>query len=172
MQLMVFVGLASSELDDAILEWFSRCGAWLAIAATAWLVAGVLVFYLADVVEMGVTAIDHMLAMRHTASSAMVATLVPLLSSLAGIAARASGATDKPSTLRLMFQRLALPAIIVVLLSTIAWVDLRASQAIEYHRLDATTLCTPDSAPPCHLPGAGMGENVIIGLSFSSPASS
>src|SRR5258705_2953120 len=28
-QMMVFIGLASSEMDDAVLEWYSRCGAWV-----------------------------------------------------------------------------------------------------------------------------------------------
>ena len=53
-QMTVFIGLASSELDDAVLEWWSRCGAWVAIAAALWIAAGVLVFYMADLVEWGV----------------------------------------------------------------------------------------------------------------------
>ncbi len=36
-QMTVFIGLASSELDDAVLEWYSRCGAWIAIAAVLWI---------------------------------------------------------------------------------------------------------------------------------------
>ena len=30
LQITVFIGIASSELDDAVLEWWSRCGAWRA----------------------------------------------------------------------------------------------------------------------------------------------
>ena len=32
-QMLVFIGLASHEMDDPVLEWYSRCGAWVAIAA-------------------------------------------------------------------------------------------------------------------------------------------
>ncbi len=48
-----FLGIASREISDAALEWWSRFAAWLAIAAGLWLAAGVLVFYLADLVEVG-----------------------------------------------------------------------------------------------------------------------
>jgi hypothetical protein len=130
LQMMVFVGIASSELDDAVLEWWSRCGAWLMIAASAWMVSGILIFYLADLIEFAVTSVSRVLSMGHKPASALFAVLVPLLSSLAGIAARAGGETGKPSTIRLLFQKVALPLIIVVLLATIAWADLRASEAI------------------------------------------
>jgi hypothetical protein len=63
-------------------------------------------------------------------ASGLVGVLVPLLSSLAGIAARAGGQTGKPSSVRLMFQQIALPLVIVALLATIAWADLRASDAL------------------------------------------
>src|SRR4029077_2867541 len=77
-----------------------------------------------------VTSVSRALSMGHKPASALFAVLVPLLSSLAGIAARAGGETGKPSTIRLLFQKVALPLIIVVLLATIAWADLRASEAI------------------------------------------
>jgi len=129
-QMMVFVGVASDELDDAVLEWWSRCGAWIAIAACVWMAGGILIFYLADLIELLVRRAGDALSMGHTPASAVFAVLVPLLSSLAGIAARGGGNDGKPSPLRAVIQQIALPIMIVVLLATIAWFDLRASDAI------------------------------------------
>ena len=163
-QMMVFIGLASSEMDDAVLEWYSRCGAWVGIAAALWIVAGVLVFFMADMVELGVQAVGRALSVDRRAAAAAVAALVPLLSSLAGLAARAGGQPGQPSVIRATVQKLALPAIIFVLLSTLAWGDLRAAEKIEYHRLNATATCGPGDwrNPPCHISGGGLGENVIL----------
>jgi hypothetical protein len=135
LQLMVFVGIAGRELDDAVLEWWSRCGAWVAIAACLWMAGGILVFYLADLIELGVTSAGHALSMGHKPMSAIVAVVVPLLSSLAGMAARRNGQGSKPSFVRVTLQKVALPLIIVILLSTIAWADLRGSEAVGGHPL-------------------------------------
>ena len=116
-----FLGLASDELSDASLEWWNRFAAWLAIAATLWLAAGVLVFYLADVIELAVQAAGEALQLEHHTSSAIFSVLIPLISSVAGLAARTGGAAGKPSRLRLALQRVALPVTIVVLLATVAW---------------------------------------------------
>ncbi|HEX9366525.1 MAG TPA: hypothetical protein VF921_07855 [Vicinamibacterales bacterium] len=163
-QMTVFIGLASSEMDDAVLEWYSRCGAWVAIAAALWIAAGVLVFFMADIMEHGVQAASRALSIDRRATAGAVAALVPLLSSLAGLATRGGGAPGQPSVVRAMVQKLALPAIIFVLLSTLAWADLRATQKIEYHRLNATAVCGPGDwrTPPCHVPGGGLGENVML----------
>ena len=161
LQMVVFVGLASSELDDAVLEWWSRCGAWLGIAAAVWISAGVLVFYMADLVEDGIGAVSAALSMNHRTASAIVAAIMPLVSSLVGLAARAGGAPGRPSTVRVILQRLGLPAIVFALLSTIAWADLRASEQLEYHRVGAE-LCTPLMIEVCHSAGAGLGENVML----------
>jgi hypothetical protein len=161
-QMTVFIGLASSEMDDPVLEWYSRCGAWVAIAAALWIAAGVLVFYMADLVELGVRAIDRATSMNHKATSAAVLGLVPLLSSLAGLWSRGGTETSSLSWLRAGAQKLLLPAIIFALLSTIAWADLRAVQGIEYHRLNATTLCGPGLPPPCHSTGGGAVENLTL----------
>ena len=162
-QVTVFIGLASSELSDTVLEWWSRAGAWVAIAASVWIAAGVLTFYMADLVEWGVGAASHAMSMDKTMTSAAVATLVPLLSSLAGLAARSGGQTGQPSAVRALVQALALPAIIVVLLSTLAWVDMRAVQTLDYHRRDADALCLSVIGEPCRGPVAVIGENLVLG---------
>ena len=116
-----FLGIASREISDAALEWWSRFAAWLAIAAGLWLAAGVLVFYLADLVEAGVQAASSALALEHRTGSALFSFLIPFLSSLVGFASRQSARPGPPAMWRVVAQRLALPITIVVLLATIAW---------------------------------------------------
>ena len=163
LQMTVFIGLASSELDDAVLEWWSRCGAWVSIAAVLWMAAGVLVFYMANVVELGVAWASRAMSLDRKTATAVIAALVPFLSSVAGMASRSGAPNRRPSAVRAAVQALALPAIIVVLLSTIAWGDLRVAEKLEYHRLNADLLCTPTVGAPCHAAGAGVGEDLMLG---------
>jgi hypothetical protein len=135
LQILVFVGIGSSELDDAVLEWWSRCGAWLAIAAVVWMAAGILVFYLADLIEAGVRAVSRVMSMDQRSASALLAVLVPLASSLAGLASRSGGTPGQPSALRLTLQKIALPLVIIVLLATMAWIDMRLARALGHHWL-------------------------------------
>ena len=116
-----FLGIASRELSDAALEWWNRFAAWIAIAATLWLTAGVLVFYMADLVEAVVQAAGAALRLEHRTAAASFSVLIPFLSSLAGFASRGSGAPGRPSALRRAVQALALPLIILALLATVAW---------------------------------------------------
>jgi hypothetical protein len=167
LQITVFVGLASSELDDAVLEWWSRCGAWVAIAAVLWMTMGIVIFYMSDLVEMAVAAAQHALSLNRKAAAAALAASVPLVSSLAGLATRGGG-PGRPSPLRVLAQRIALPAVIFVLLSTIGWLDLRGVEKLEYHRVNADTLCSPASVPPCHPAGAGVGEDVMLAAGLAA----
>ena len=145
-----FLGIASGELSDAALEWWNRLAAWIAIAAALWLAAGVLVFYLADLVEATVQAASALLKLEHRTASAMFSVLIPLLSSLAGFAARQGATPGRPSQIRLTAQRLMLPLIIVVLLSTVAWFNAWALRGFT----------RPDEAAP----GAGLPEVLIFGM--------
>lgn len=170
----LFVGLASEELDDAALEWWSRCAAWIALTAGFWLLAGVVVLFMADGLEVALSALEKSpLHIGRRVSTGFVAAVLPLLGSLAGIAARSTGATDKPSALRLAFQKLALPLIIVALFTTVAWVNLRATDALEYHFDTHKQLCVPHppasdlrDADGCHPSGAGFGEIMILGVVY------
>ncbi|MEZ5316781.1 MAG: patatin-like phospholipase family protein [Vicinamibacterales bacterium] len=162
----IFVGFASRDLDDAALEWWSRCAAWIGIATATWLVAGAIVFYMADALEAGLEVVDRALGMERRTSTAVVTSLLPLLSSLAGLAARSTGATDRPSAARLAIQRVALPLVILALLSSIAWVNLRAAEALEYHRDAAGQPCTTATevgSGECHPAGGGLGEVMLLG---------
>ena len=169
LQIALFIGFASSEQDDAVLEWWSRCGAWFAIAATVWLAAGLLVFYMADVIEAGREAAARALALEHDTSSALLAVIVPLFSSIVGFISRSGGSAGSPSLLRVAFQRVALPATIVLLLSTIGWANVRALEALEYHQAGGVR-CPADGsgqAPPCHPAGAGLGEVLLLGAALA-----
>lgn len=116
-----FLGIASRELSDAALEWWSRFAAWIAIAAALWLAAGVLVFYLADLVEATVLAMSSALQLEHRTTSALFSFLVPFVSSVAGFASRKSARPGQVSMWRVIAQRLVLPVTIVALLATVAW---------------------------------------------------
>jgi len=165
----LFVGLASEEMDDAALEWWSRCAAWIGMAMAFWLVAGALVLYMADGLEAALGQFETVLNIDRRSSTAVVAALLPLLGSLAGLAARSTGATDRPSALRVAIQKLALPLIIIALLTGVAWVNLRAAEAIEYHVDLNDQRCTAASPPDqggCHPVGAGFGEVMFLGLVY------
>ena len=170
LNITLFVGLASEEMDDAALEWWSRCAAWIGMAMAFWLVAGTVVLFMADGLEQALSFFEAKGVNRRT-MTAIVTALLPLLGSLAGMAARNTGSTDRkrPSALKVTLQKLALPAIIVALLTGMAWVNLRAAEAIEYHENMLKEPCTPDSRPgdgECHLVGAGFGEVMFLGLVY------
>ncbi|HEY2432867.1 MAG TPA: hypothetical protein VGI12_09370 [Vicinamibacterales bacterium] len=152
LQILVFVGIGSSELDDAVLEWWSRCGAWLAIAAVVWMSTGIIVFYLADLIEAGVGAVSRAMAMDQRSASALFTLLVPLASSLAGLASRGGSTPGQPSAVRLTLQKIALPLVIVILLATMAWVDMRLARALGHHWL----------ALGLTLAGVGLGVSAFI----------
>ena len=161
----LFVGLASPALDDAALEWWSRCAGWIAIAATVWLAASVLVFYMADLLEAALQRVDAALQLREQTAAVAFSTLAPLLASLAAVVSAWSRTGS--SRFAVLTQRLALPVIIVLLLSSLAWVNLRVLERLEYHRTPDATLCSAalvghDAA--CHPVGAGVGEVALYGL--------
>lgn len=176
--IMLFAGIASTEQDDAALEWWSRCGAWIAIAGALWAVAGILIFYVAGVIENALQALSRVLSVDHAISTGALAVLVPLLSSLAGLATRnAGGGSSRPSALKAALGSLALPLVIVALLSFVAWANLRALVALEYHLAPGDLPCTAAAVAadvitrgPCHPVGAGFGEVMMLFgvLMFSS----
>jgi hypothetical protein len=131
----IFLGLASDELSDAALEWWNRLAAWIAIAAALWLAAGALVFYLADLVEAGVQALAGALELEHHTSSSLTSVLIPLASSLAGLATRRGEVNQPPSRLQAALQAIALPLAIVALLATMAWFNAWALRGFEDPRL-------------------------------------
>lgn len=161
--IIVFIGIASSELDDSTLEWWSRTTGWLAITAALWAVAGFLVFYIADWIELGLVAVSRVLSVAHSSTSAALAILVPLLSSLAGLAARSEGAPGQTSKLKLALHRVALPIVIVLLLGSVAWADLRMVVRLESYG-DTGIPCATDGrvVNPCYLPGAGLGAVLTL----------
>ncbi len=162
----IFVGLASGALDDAALEWWSRCSGWIGIAAMLWMVAGVLVFYMADLLEASLQAMDRALNVERQTSATVFTAVIPLLSSLAGLAARGTAQSAQPSAARLALQRTTLPVIVLVLLCSVAWVNLRVLERLEYHRAVGGALCSQTlvgASEACHPVGAGAGEIAMYG---------
>ena len=123
---VMFIGLAGEDFSDAALEWWSRCGAWVCIAAVVWLAAFVFDFYLSDFIERAVHSIRIGFGRREIPIELVIAVVVPLVSSLAGLAARSGSAAGPPSLLRRALQTAGLPLVILMLLSSIAWADARA----------------------------------------------
>ncbi len=161
----VFVGFASRDLDDAALEWWSRCGAWIGIAAAIWLAAAGIVFHVAEATARGFEALDAWLNLARHTSGAVMTALLPLACSAAGLLARRTVAPDQPgSRFRSLAQRLLLPVIIVLLLGSLAWANLRGVEWLEYHRVGGV-LCTPEMSVAndlCHPAAAGAGEVLIL----------
>jgi hypothetical protein len=161
----LFVGFANSELDDAALEWWSRCGAWIGIVATVWLTAAGLVFYVADLMDTGFRALDSALSLGQHTSGATVTMLLPLVGSAAGLLARSSASpNEKPSAVRAALQNITLPVIIALLLGGLAWANLRGAERLEYHRISGV-LCTPAIGAvndQCHPAGGGVGEVMTL----------
>jgi hypothetical protein len=178
----VFVGLASRDLTDPALEWWSRCSAWIGISMALWLTSSAIVLYLAEWLGLGIHAVTETLGVSHAWATPVMTTLLPLLSSLAGLAARSGRAnrtaTGKPSAARILTQAVALPCVLVVLLTGIGWLNLRGVEALEYHTYDAqgrvepcptsrnTLLEVPvagGTRDACHEVGGGLGETVVYG---------
>lgn len=179
MAIAVFAGLASHDLDDAALEWWSRCAAWIGLAAGAWLVAGTLVFYLAGALEAGVHTMMAGAGVDRRWATAILTALLPLLGSLTGMASRSTGANGKPSKIASLVPSLVMPVVIVGLLTSLAWVNLRLVGSIEYHTyatetnpmtrcptelgtLTGTVVVRDGVRRGCHSPGAGLGEIVAL----------
>jgi hypothetical protein len=175
----VFAGLASHDLDDAALEWWSRCAAWIGLAAAAWLVAGTLVFYLAGALQEVVHSVMDAARLDRRWTTPLLSALVPILGSLAGIVGRKPGGDGKPSTMAIVLQSLIMPVVILGLLTSLAWVNLRLVGSIEYHTyatdVDPMARCPTELGTltgtvavhdgvkrGCHSPGAGLGEIVLL----------
>lgn len=175
----LFAGLAGADLDDEALEWWSRCAAWLGLAAFGWAAAGVLVFYCAEWLEAGVRILAGWLQLDHRWSTAALTSLAPLLASITALAARSRRKSARPSKGGALVQALAMPLVILLLLSSIAWLDLRAVEALEYHEYRTAAgveLPCPTSSSTeagivtlqdgshlaCHPTGGGLGESLAL----------
>ena len=126
-------------------------------------VAAGIVFYLADAMDASFRWLDQALAVDTHTSGTVLTALVPLLSSAVGLLARSAAETNaRPSPARAFVQATTLPAITIVLLASLAWANLRAVEALEYHYLNDVK-CTPAMGAvndQCHPGGAGIGERL------------
>lgn len=189
----LFVGLASHDLDDAALEWWSRCAAWIGLAAGAWFGASLLVFYMADALQASVETTLRYFRVDHAWSTAVLSAAVPVLGSLAGWLSRSNAppaAGTKPSAIAGILQSIAMPIVIVGLLTLMAWVNMRLVGVLEYHQYQVSTGLAECPTDPdvdtgvvatslgtrraCHSPGGGLGEslgllagNLALGLLMS-----
>ena len=100
----------------------------------------------------------------HTSGTVLTA-LVPLLSSGAGLLARSAAETnERPSPARALAQRITLPLVIILLLGSLAWANVRAAEFLEYHFFGGIK-CTPAIGAvndECHPGGGGIGELLML----------
>jgi hypothetical protein len=173
---VVFIGVAGEELDADDLEWWSRFGAWVLIAATAWLVASAIVFAGPTLVERARRAVEQLLNMSGSPGSALIGLAAPVMGALGAWLARPSSERETSPT-RTIALALAVPAFVVLLVATLAWADDRVlhrmSAAPVFQRIETrfgTRLCGSEeeiqraSRARCHPPGAGFAEVFSLGL--------
>ena len=137
-----------------------------------WAGAGFLVFYTADWIEAGLQRGDA------GSSRSITRRRRPCwpcwcrcLSSLAGLAARGSGGERQHASKLGVMQTVALPLVIFLLLSSVAWADLRLMARLEYQHARRRT---PRARPTVRRPpsagasirvtraGAGLGEVLML----------
>ena len=131
----LFIGIAGSEFDTADLEWWSRFGAWVMIAATAWLAGSAVIFGGPQIFASARDWIADLLNLESAHASAVTALVTPVLGAVAASLARSTREQGKGSILRQAAAAIVAPAFALTLLATVSWIDERSVQ-----RLKTTTL--------------------------------
>ena len=160
----VYIGVASADVGDGDLEWWSRLGSWLFIVAVGWLLVTGLVYYgpvavrwLRQVID----AVPGMHSDNHATGAIGIGIATYALGAIATYAARAL-TSEKPgesSPLKRIAVAIAAPAFAVLLLASIAWMN-EALLANLYQRM-ALAATDIDSCEANYLRQA-----VILGLAF------
>ncbi|MEO5898299.1 MAG: patatin-like phospholipase family protein [Vicinamibacterales bacterium] len=132
----IFIGLAGNEFDTADLEWWSRFGAWVMIAATAWLFASAVIFGGPLLFACARDWIGDVLNLRTSHASAVTALVAPVVGTIAASLSRSASGSGQASLVRRLLVAMAAPAFALTLLATVSWTDeiivqrLRASSVV------------------------------------------
>ena len=94
---LVFIGTAGADFDVADLEWWSRFGAWVLIAATAWLVASAVVFGGPVVFSWARDALAQWLNLHEAHASALTGLVAPALGAIGALADTSVVGTRHPT---------------------------------------------------------------------------
>jgi hypothetical protein len=142
----LFIGLAGNEFDTADLEWWSRFGAWVMIAATAWLFASMVIFGGPFVFASARDWIGDLLNLRTSHASAVTALVTPVLGTIAATLSRSANSQSKPSIVSRLLAAAAAPAFALTLLATVSWGDEQIVQKLRDSSLAASFTRTPQEA--------------------------
>jgi hypothetical protein len=122
----VFIGLASAEIEDADLEWWSRVGSWVLIVTVGWLAVSGIVYYgpaalraLRNAIESIVPGLES-----HPRATGAIGIATIVIGGIAAYVARGL-MTEKrgPSPSRNVAIGLAAPAFVLLLLASVAWMN-------------------------------------------------
>jgi hypothetical protein len=158
----LFIGIAGSEFDTADLEWWSRFGAWVMIAATAWLAGSAVIFGGPQIFASARDWIADLLNLQKAHASAVTGLVTPLLGAIAAALARRAGEQGKTSIVRQAASAMVAPAFALALLATVSWVDERIVQGLKNTTLIASLARTD--------PQAGLLSVLMLGVALMAAA--
>jgi hypothetical protein len=155
----VFVGVAGSEFGTADLEWWSRFGAWVMIAATAWLSASAVIFGGPQLFTLVRDFIGRQLELHNVHASVLTGLLTPLLGGIAASLSRPRLERTTPSRARRTSNALAAPAFVITLLATLSW-----GVEVLVRTMTTTGLVAAVTSTPAE---AALLSVVLLGLALS-----
>lgn len=147
----VFVGLASDDANEDDLEWWSRYGAWLLIAALAWLACTLIVYYSPDVFRLVRDTIGDWFNISAAGATGAVGALASAVGTGAAMLLRqptTAGASAKPSPFKSTILGLAPTLFVLVLLGALAWTNMALLNTLYKSELLAPLRVTPGSLHP------------------------
>jgi len=156
----LFIGLAGNEFDTSDLEWWSRFGAWVMIAATAWLAASAVIFGGPRLFASARDWVKELLNVETPHASAMTALIAPVLGAIAASLSRPAGDQGKGSRLRQAVGAMAAPAFALTLLATVSWADERIVQGLKTSTLVQSFTRTD--------PQAGLLSVLTLGVTLAA----
>ena len=173
---IVFIGTAGPDFDVADLEWWSRFGAWVLIAATAWLVVSAVVFGGPVAFTWARDALAGSLNLHEAHASALTGLVVPVLGAIGAWMTRPSSARGTPPVVRRLLLAVSGPAFVVALLATLSWADERLVHTMSRSPVLQNVRFGSDVCPPgedarageldCHPAAAGFVEVVVLGIAL------
>jgi hypothetical protein len=171
---LVFIGTAGADFDVADLEWWSRFGGWVLIAATAWCAVSAVVFGGPVAFRWTRDTLADWLNLHGTHAAALTGLVAPALGALGAWLTRPSGARGRPPAVRRILLALSGPAFVVALLATLSWADerlvhaLARSPVLDQVRFGTDVCASGEDARAealgCHPAAAGFVEVVALGL--------
>ncbi|MEO6213546.1 MAG: patatin-like phospholipase family protein [Vicinamibacterales bacterium] len=155
----IFVGIAGSEFETGDLEWWSRFGAWVMIAAVAWLSASAVIFGGPQLFASARDTIGELLNLRSAHASAVTALLTPALGAAAASLSRTNPGRGSGSLVRQTGGAMVAPAFVITLLATVSWADELLVEMLKGTTFVSSLVSTPREA--------GLLSVVLLGAALA-----